>query len=381
MTGKERIARILKHEKVDRIGLFEHFWNDTHKAWAEQGKVSPDANFADLFGFDMEECWAFNLTADLDFEPQKIAEDEDTVTLLDGNGATLRRHKFHDTTPEHIDFAIKTREDWETRIKPLLTPDPRRINFEGYRRTKEQCAKAIAEGRTPVGVLHHGLVEHIPNIQTVFLSEFLADNYKEARRELAAAGMHIVLTGHNHAQDIASVEEDGKPFYDIQTGSLVTLCPLRYIDIDSEKRTMSLESQVIDQLADGTKLFETLLEKSFWGTRRNFMQLIESNLRKMGYAGEKLEATMQMLTTLPVSHDGSYLLLDALADAYLVHRQGDESMTEKVQEVCSILQGYADLTSMSGDTATAQLLLMIKNLYAGLYVDSPSADNTLVISY
>lgn len=246
---------------------------------------------------------------------------------------------------------------------------------------KEQCAKAIAEGRTPVGVLHHGLVEHIPNIQTVFLSEFLADNYKEARRELAAAGMHIVLTGHNHAQDIASVEEDGKPFYDIQTGSLVTLCPLRYIDIDTEKRTMSLESQVIDQLADGTMLFETLLENSFWGTRRNFMQLIESNLRKMGYAGEKLEATMQMLTTLPVSHDGSYLLLDALADAYLVHRQGDETMTEKVQEVCSILQGYADLTSMTGDTASAQLLLMVKNLYAGLYVDSPSADNTLVISY
>ena len=88
-----------------------------------------------------------------------------------------------------------------------------------------------------------------------------------------------------------------------------------------------------------------------------------------------------MLTTLPVSHDGSYLLLDALADAYLVHRQGDETMTEKVQEVCSILQGYADLTSMTGDTASAQLLLMVKNLYAGLYVDSPSADNTLVISY
>ena len=136
MTGKERIARILKHEKVDRIGLYEHFWGDTHKTWVEQGKVSPDANFVDLFGFDMDECWAFNLTADLDFVPQKIAEDEDTVTLLDGNGATLRRHKFHDTTPEHIDFAIKTREDWETRIKPLLTPDPRRINFEGYRRTK-----------------------------------------------------------------------------------------------------------------------------------------------------------------------------------------------------------------------------------------------------
>ena len=37
--------------------------------------------------------------------------------------------------------------------------------------------------------------------------------------------------------------------------------------------------------------------------------------------------------------------------------------------------------SRTGDTASAQLLLMVKNLYAGLYVDSPSADNTLVISY
>ena len=29
MTGKERMQRILRHEPVDRIGLYEHFWNDT----------------------------------------------------------------------------------------------------------------------------------------------------------------------------------------------------------------------------------------------------------------------------------------------------------------------------------------------------------------
>lgn len=33
MTGKERISRILRHESVDRIGLFEHFWNDTQREW------------------------------------------------------------------------------------------------------------------------------------------------------------------------------------------------------------------------------------------------------------------------------------------------------------------------------------------------------------
>ncbi len=142
MTGKERMQRILRHEPVDRIGLYEHFWGDTHKEWTQRGWVKEGDDFADLFGFDMDECWVFNLTADLDFVPQLIAEDEDTVTMLDGNGATLRRHKFHDTTPEHIDFAISSREDWETRIKPLLTPDPRRINFAAYREARRRTAQA-----------------------------------------------------------------------------------------------------------------------------------------------------------------------------------------------------------------------------------------------
>ena len=142
MTGKERMQRILKHQPVDRIGLFEHFWNDTYKTWYEQGHVPGGQSFEDHFQFDMQECWAFNLVADLDFKQQVVAEDEDTITFLDGNGAILRRHKFHDTTPEHVDFTVKEREDWE-RIKPLLlNPDPRRINFEGYRKVKKAAADA-----------------------------------------------------------------------------------------------------------------------------------------------------------------------------------------------------------------------------------------------
>lgn len=139
MTGKERISHILKHEPVDRIGLYEHFWSDTHRSWAEQGKIKPEDEMADVFGFDMDEFWAFNLVADLDFVPQIVAEDEETITMLNGNGATLRSHKQHDTTPEHVAFAIETREDWEGKIKPLLTPDWRRINVEGYRRMRDKC--------------------------------------------------------------------------------------------------------------------------------------------------------------------------------------------------------------------------------------------------
>jgi len=47
--------------------------------------------------------------ANLDFEPITIEETEETILQLDGNGAKLRRHKLHDSTPEHVDFTVKDR--------------------------------------------------------------------------------------------------------------------------------------------------------------------------------------------------------------------------------------------------------------------------------
>ena len=139
LTGIERISNILAHKPVDRIGLYEHFWNDTQKSWAAQGKIRLDTHLADQFDYDMDESWALNLVADIDFKPQVLEETENTILWLDGNGARLRRHKEHDTTPEHVGYNIETREDWEEKVKPLLIPDPRRINFEAYRNMKKRC--------------------------------------------------------------------------------------------------------------------------------------------------------------------------------------------------------------------------------------------------
>lgn len=142
MTGKERITAMLKHQPLDRIGVYEHFWGDTFKEWRGQGHIGENESFDDHFNFDVSESWAFNLMAHYDFTPEVVAETAETITYFDGNGATLKRHKFHDTTPEHIDFKVTESESWEKDIKPFLTPDPKRINFEGYRQTKEAAAKA-----------------------------------------------------------------------------------------------------------------------------------------------------------------------------------------------------------------------------------------------
>jgi len=145
LTGIERINNILRRQPVDRIGLFEHFWNDTQRAWTEQGHLRPGENLADHFGFDMELYSPFNMVADLDAVPEIVEETEETILTRDGNGALLRRHKLHEATPEHVDFVVRDRATWEAHARPhLLEPDERRIDFEGYRQAREH---ARAHGR------------------------------------------------------------------------------------------------------------------------------------------------------------------------------------------------------------------------------------------
>ncbi len=141
MTGKERMTRILQRKKADRIGLYEHFWGDTGNDWRGKGKLKESENLGDIFDFDIAESWPFNFTADLDFVPETITEDEETYTTLDGNGATLRRHKKHEATPEHIDFSVKESGAYYEKIQPLITPSERRINFDAYGKARATAAE------------------------------------------------------------------------------------------------------------------------------------------------------------------------------------------------------------------------------------------------
>ncbi len=138
MNGKQRISRILKHQPVDRIGVYEHFWGDTYGEWVHNQGCNLDFN--QEFDFDILENWNFNWVARLEFIPQLVAEDEDTITMLDGNYAVLRRHKKHDTTPEHVRFGVDCREKWEELIKPLILDESlyeKRINFDAYRENRK----------------------------------------------------------------------------------------------------------------------------------------------------------------------------------------------------------------------------------------------------
>ncbi|MHB1357925.1 MAG: uroporphyrinogen decarboxylase family protein [Anaerolineae bacterium] len=141
MTSIERFTNFMQRKPHDRIPVYEHFWGDTYKGWLDKGWIQENADFTRIFDYDLRMCWSFNTVADLNFKEVVLEETHDTRLVMDGNGAKLRRHKLHDSTPEHVDFTVKERSAWE-EIRPLLVNvDERRINFEGYRKEKALAAQ------------------------------------------------------------------------------------------------------------------------------------------------------------------------------------------------------------------------------------------------
>ncbi len=142
MTGKERITNIFQRKPVDRIGIHEHFWNDTRIKWEQEGHVQKDQTFAELFNHDIELCQAFNMVADLDFDPVVLEEDEETILRLDGNHAKLRYHKQHDSTPEHVGFTAIDGDTYRELLQPFLRQvEERRIDVELYQHLKASCER------------------------------------------------------------------------------------------------------------------------------------------------------------------------------------------------------------------------------------------------
>jgi len=141
LTGVERVSRQLKHQKVDRIAAYEGFWEFTLKNWIDQGKMTADKSAVEEFDLDIMEAWSFNTMIDPEFGRKTVEETEETLTYQDGNGAVLRTHKKHASTPEHLSWAINNREEWEEKAKPFLKATRNRINMGWYRDQKRKAAE------------------------------------------------------------------------------------------------------------------------------------------------------------------------------------------------------------------------------------------------
>ena len=135
MTSIERVGRVLDRKPVDRPPSSVSPWDSTLKKWIEQGHILPDEDVHEHFDQDIRrKAGDINPIANLDHKELVLEETEETILTLDGNGAKLRRHKLHESTPEHVGFTVIDRAGWLEHIKPfLIEVDRRRIPFEQYR--------------------------------------------------------------------------------------------------------------------------------------------------------------------------------------------------------------------------------------------------------
>jgi len=142
MTSKERMVAVLDRKPVDVTPIAVSPWWATIVRWRNEGHIGQEEDVAEHFGQDLRSGGWINSVADLDFQAVVVEETDETVLRLDGNGATLRTHKLHDSTPEHVDFKVRDKKTWDEFARPLLTQfDKRRIPFEGYRDAKRYAAE------------------------------------------------------------------------------------------------------------------------------------------------------------------------------------------------------------------------------------------------
>ena len=142
MTGYERIRNTLEHRPVDQVGCNDTMWGATLERWKKEGQIGPDDDCSTLLQMDLSSGGTLDSVADLDFGMQVLEETEETVLRIDGNGATMRRHKLHDSLPQQVDFVVRDRAAWDDRIKPhLLEVDRRRIPFEAYGKARRRAGE------------------------------------------------------------------------------------------------------------------------------------------------------------------------------------------------------------------------------------------------
>lgn len=191
-----------------------------------------------------------------------------------------------------------------------------------------QIQAAEAQGKTVIGLMHHGLLPHFENEDRI-VHEYVVENWQESATTLADAGLRYIFTGHMHANDVAEFTTvAGNTIYDLETGSLASW--------GSPVRTVTLKKG--SPLDDGTAR-----------TRETFTVTSQS-VKSIVYQGETIA-------------DFAAYTMDKLYPKKLFNNMANGMLTPMLQEMGTVgIRAYVaemapdlDLDSMILDTVQEYL--------------------------
>ena len=125
MNSRERVTLALQHKEADRIPIQDGLWGTTSARWRGEG-MPEDFDF----GWEMA---GFGGDVTLQLAGECVEETDEYRVTKNSDGALVKNWKGRSSTPEMIDFTIKTRADWEAQRSRMAWNDTR-VNWEGLRK-------------------------------------------------------------------------------------------------------------------------------------------------------------------------------------------------------------------------------------------------------
>lgn len=134
MTSRERVRLALEHREADRVAIHDAPWGTTIARWHKEGLPE---------GVGPHDCFHYEFAGigpdiSLRLPTEKLEENDDYIVQRGANGAVHRNWKGKTSTPELVDFTIKTRRDWDAH-KGKLAYDESRLNWDNAKKAHDNA--------------------------------------------------------------------------------------------------------------------------------------------------------------------------------------------------------------------------------------------------
>ena len=283
-----------------------------HKIVAEKLQQLLDANISVYVvpgNHDVNNPEAFSFSGDTTQTVQNVSKDDYAEIYSNfGYGSAFSRDR------NSLSYAIEIAEGmWllaidATRHSENVTGHHAIVGGKISQATADWIASVLREAdRQNIAVMammHHGFGEHWKG-QAKLHPDYIILDYEGFGKFLASWNVRFGFTGHYHAHDVKRNEYDnGKYFYDIETGSLITApCPIRYVQISGGSMNISSDF-FIEKLHPGTDF----AEKGHAFVKKTVMLEAANTLRKYKVSEKDID-----------------IIADAVGDAFSAHYSGDEN--------------------------------------------------------
>lgn len=138
MTGRERVLRALNHQVSDRVPIHDCIWPAAIQRWHKEGlpeNMPPE----DFFNYEIDDSFVPDISPR--FPVKVLEQNEKFIIASTPYGGTRKNYRDYSSTPEIIDWAIKTKDDWKN-VKKKLAPDITRVDWaSGLAKNKESHGK------------------------------------------------------------------------------------------------------------------------------------------------------------------------------------------------------------------------------------------------